>query len=104
MFNRDNVTLVDVRSAPIERITPTDLRTTDAGYELDAIIFATGFDALTGAMLAIDVRGRDGVMLKDIWAEGPQTNLGIMGRRPPQHVHDPRTGEHFGQGEYVHWR
>ena len=78
MFNRDNVTLVDVRSAPIERITPTGLRTTDADYEFDAIIFATGFDALTGAMLAIDVRGRGGVMLKDIWAEGPQTNLGIM--------------------------
>ncbi len=78
MFNRDNVSLVDVRSAPIERITPTGLCTTDDEYELDVIIFATGFDALTGAMLAIDIRGRDGVVLKDIWAEGPQINLGIM--------------------------
>ena len=61
-YNRDNVTLVDIRSAPIEDITPDGLRTTDAEYELDAIVFATGFDAMTGAMKEIDIRadaGRD---------------------------------------------
>ena len=59
-FNRDNVTLVDARSAPIERITPTGLRTTEASYEFDAIVFATGFDAMTGALREIDIRGRHG--------------------------------------------
>ena len=54
-YNRDNVTLVDVKSAPIEEITKTGLRTAQAGYELDAIVFATGFDAMTGAMLDIDI-------------------------------------------------
>ena len=77
-FNRNNVTLVDVRRAPIERITATGLRTTDADYELDAIIFATGFDAMTGAMLAIDIQRRDGAALNDIWSNGPDSYLGLM--------------------------
>ncbi len=76
-FNRDNVTLVDIRSAPIEEITPVGLRTRDAAYALDSIVFATGFDAMTGALLAIDIRGRDGGMLKRKWADGPRTYLGI---------------------------
>jgi len=76
-FNRDNVTLVDVRSAPIEEITPAGLRTRDAAYALDSIVFATGFDAMTGALLAIDIRGRGGGALKRKWADGPRTYLGI---------------------------
>src|SRR5262249_55896437 len=76
-FNRDNVTLLDIRRAPIEAITPDGLRTRDATYALDSIVFATGFDAMTGALLAIDVRGRDGRALKDVWAEGPRTYLGL---------------------------
>ena len=56
-YNRDNVTLVDVSSAPIEAITPTGLRTWDAEYALDSIVFATGFDAMTGALFEIDIRG-----------------------------------------------
>ena len=60
-FNRDNVTLVDVRSAPIEEITPTGCARPTREYELDAIVFATGFDAMTGALLGIDIRGRDGI-------------------------------------------
>ena len=55
-YNRDNVTLVDIRSTPIKEITPTGLRTADAEYALDAIVFATGFDAMTGAMKEIDIR------------------------------------------------
>ena len=76
-FNRDDVTLVDIRSAPIQEITPAGLRTTEREYELDAIIFATGFDALTGALLAIDIRGRDGRTLRDAWAHGPRSYLGL---------------------------
>jgi len=70
---------VDVRSAPIERITETGIRTRDHHYQpLDAIIFATGFDAMTGALLAIDIRGRGGARLQDRWAAGPRSYLGLM--------------------------
>ncbi|MDP3747895.1 MAG: NAD(P)/FAD-dependent oxidoreductase [Phenylobacterium sp.] len=77
-FNRDNVTLVAVAAAPIEAVTSAGLRTTDAEYELDSIVFAIGFDAMTGALNSIDIRGRGGVALKDRWAEGPRTYLGLM--------------------------
>ncbi|MGE0221805.1 MAG: flavin-containing monooxygenase [Acetobacteraceae bacterium] len=78
-YNRDNVTLVDVRSDPIQHITETGVRTRDAEYgPLDAIIFATGFDAMTGALLEIDIRVEDGPMLRDKWAGGPTTYLGLM--------------------------
>jgi cyclohexanone monooxygenase len=76
-YNRANVTLVNVRTDPIETITPTGLRTRDAAYALDSIVFATGFDAMTGTLLAIDIRGRGGCTLKGKWAEGPRTYLGI---------------------------
>jgi cyclohexanone monooxygenase len=77
-FNRDNVKLVDIKNAPIEEITPKGLRTTEAKYEFDCIVFATGFDAMTGALLSIDIRGRDGRALKDAWADGPRTYLGLQ--------------------------
>ncbi len=77
-FNRDNVTLVDVRSAPITAITETGIATTDAQYELDAIIFATGFDAMTGALTEIAIRGKDGQLLREVWSGGPVTYLGLM--------------------------
>ncbi len=76
-FNRDNVTLVDVSRVPIEAITPTGVRTGDAEYAVDALVFATGFDAMTGALLNIDIRGRAGRPLREMWAEGPRTYLGI---------------------------
>jgi len=76
-FNRDNVTLVDVRSAPIVAITPEGIRTTEADYALDTIVFATGFDAMTGSVLRIDIRGRGSVALADVWAGGPRTYLGL---------------------------
>lgn len=76
-FNRPNVTLVDVRTSPIVRITPKGIQTADREYELDDIVFATGFDAMTGALFAIDIRGRRGVSLKEYWAEGPRTYLGL---------------------------
>jgi cyclohexanone monooxygenase len=76
-FNRDNVTLVDLRKTPIEAITPGSVRTSEADYEVDAIVFATGFDAMTGALLSIDIRGRGGRPLRETWAAGPRTYLGI---------------------------
>ncbi len=77
-FNCSNVALVDVRANPIEAITPTGIRTTDAEYKLDSIVFATGYDAVTGALGRIDIRGDNGLALKDKWTDGPQTYLGIM--------------------------
>jgi cation diffusion facilitator CzcD-associated flavoprotein CzcO len=77
-FNRDNITLVDLKQSPIERITPKGVQTSDAEYELDVIIYATGFDAVTGPLTRIDIRGVDGQSLKDKWADGPQTYLGIQ--------------------------
>ena len=76
-FNRDNVTLIDIRPAPIEAITPGGLRTRDAAYALDSLVFATGFDAMTGALLGIDIRGRGGQALRQKWAAGPRTYLGL---------------------------
>ena len=77
-FNRDNVTLVDIKSSPIEEITPHGLRTADAAYEFDCIVFATGFDAMTGALLNIDIRGRDGLSLREKWRDGPRSYLGLQ--------------------------
>ncbi|HEX8967410.1 MAG TPA: cyclohexanone monooxygenase, partial [Chloroflexota bacterium] len=76
-YNRPNVTLVDVRSAPIQEITPTGLRTSNAEYQLDSLVFATGFDAMTGALLAIDIHGVGGAALNSSWADGPRAYLGI---------------------------
>ncbi|HZP31219.1 MAG TPA: NAD(P)/FAD-dependent oxidoreductase [Acidimicrobiia bacterium] len=77
-FNRDNVTLVDIRSTPIEEITPSGIRTSEAHYDLDVIVFATGFDAVTGALLRIDIRGANGRRLADQWKDGPRTLLGLQ--------------------------
>jgi len=82
-YNRPNVSLVDVRSAPIQEITPKGVRTADQEYELDAIAFATGFDAMTGALREIDIRGIDGTRLADKWIGGPMTYLGLMVARFP---------------------
>jgi cation diffusion facilitator CzcD-associated flavoprotein CzcO len=76
-YNRDNVTLVDVSETPIIEITPTGVRTATDEHTLDALVFATGFDAMTGPLLRPDVRGVDGVALRDKWAGGPRTYLGI---------------------------
>ena len=77
-FNRDNVTLVDIREAGIDEITPKGLKTGGKEYEFDAIVFATGFDAMTGSFAKVDIRGRGDVTLKQKWAEGPKTYLGLM--------------------------
>ena len=77
-FNRDNVALVDLRKEPIRAVTPTGIDTEQGSYELDVIIYATGFDAMTGALSRIDIRGRAGVSLEEFWSnEGPLSYLGL---------------------------
>ena len=78
VYNQDNVLLVDLRETPIERITPTGIKTSDTEYEFDVIIYATGFDAVTGALTRIDIRGEGGQTFKDKWADGPRTYLGLQ--------------------------
>ena len=77
-FNRANVSLVDLKATPISAITPTGIRTTAGHHPLEIIVFATGFDALTGPLLAIDIRGRGGRSLRGDWAAGPRTYLGLQ--------------------------
>ena len=77
-FNRDNVTLVDLREGGIESIDETGVQTAQGHFDVDLIVFATGFDAMTGALFRIDIRGRDGVLLRDAWADGPHTLLGLQ--------------------------
>jgi cation diffusion facilitator CzcD-associated flavoprotein CzcO len=78
VYNQDNVLLVDVREAPIERITPIGVKTREAEYTLDVLIFATGYDAVTGALNRIDISGEGGQTLKDKFAAGPRTYMGLQ--------------------------
>jgi len=77
-YNRENVHLVDISETPIERITATGIQTSAAHFDLDLIVYATGFDAITGGFDRIDIRGRDGLQLRDKWRDGPSTYLGLM--------------------------
>src|SRR5688572_3755816 len=98
VYNQPNVKLVDINETPIERITPTGIKTSDAEYEFDIIIYATGFDAITGAFDRIDFRGVDGVSLKEKWADGPQTFLGILVDGFPNFL--MLVGPHAGLGNF----
>lgn len=77
MFNRDNVTLVDVRNKGIERVTAEGLRAEGIDYDLDMIIYATGFDAMTGGVTRIKITGKDGQTIQQKWADGPKTFIGL---------------------------
>jgi cyclohexanone monooxygenase len=77
-YNRDNVLLVDVREHPIERITPTGVKTDHASYDLDVLIYATGFDAFTGEVTRMDIRGVGGQTLQEHWADGPSLYMGLQ--------------------------
>jgi cation diffusion facilitator CzcD-associated flavoprotein CzcO len=78
VYNQPNVRLVDIRETPIERITPAGVKTTAEEHELDVLIYATGFDAITGGITRIDVRGEGGLTMKEAWADGPRTHLGVL--------------------------
>jgi len=77
-FNRPNVSLLDLRTESIRRFTPAGIQTASHEYRLDSVIFATGFDAMTGALLAINIEGRNGQHLRTVWADGPQSYLGLQ--------------------------
>ena len=77
-YNRENVELVDIRRSPIQEITPKGIRTEDEEFEFDIIVFATGYDAMTGSFLKMDIRGRNDLPLKEKWSEGPKTYLGLQ--------------------------
>ncbi len=98
VYNQPNVTLVDIKETPIERITPAGIRTSDADYEFDMIIYATGFDAITGSFDRIDIRGIDGRRLTDAWAAGPQTYLGVLVEGFPNML--MVMGPHAGLGNF----
>ena len=99
VFNQPNVELVDVNETPIERVTPGGIQTTAHEYPFDIIIYATGFDAISGAFDRIDIRGAGGVRLKDVWANGPQTYLGVFVEGFPNML--MAMGPHAGLGNYT---
>lgn len=76
-FNRDNVDLIDIKADPLVEATPNGLKTRAREFEFDIIVFATGFDAMTGALMAIDIRGESGISLRDKWKDGPVAYLGL---------------------------
>ena len=99
VFNQPNVELVDISETPIECITERGIRTGGAEHQFDIIIYATGFDAITGAFDLIDIRGVGGVQLKDVWNGGPQTYLGVLVEGFPNLL--MAMGPHAGLGNYT---
>jgi cation diffusion facilitator CzcD-associated flavoprotein CzcO len=99
VYNQANVELVDINETPIERITPAGIKTRDREHEFDIIIYATGFDAITGAFDRIDISGVDGRRLKDLWRDGPQTYLGVLVEGFPNLL--MTMGPHAGLGNYT---
>ena len=99
VYNQPNVELVDINETRIERITPNGIKTSDREHEFDIIIYATGFDAITGAFDRIDIRGVDGVRLRDLWQDGPQTYLGVLVEGFPNML--MAMGPHAGLGNYT---
>lgn len=77
-FKQDNVSIVDLRESPVEEVTSTGLRTTKANYEFDVLVYATGFDAMTGTIKRMNIRGRDGLLLADKWKDGPRMYMGLQ--------------------------
>jgi len=98
-FNQPNVKLVDINEAPIERVTAAGIQTSGQQYAFDIIIYATGFDAISGAFDRIDIRGSDGARLKDVWKNGPQTYLGVFAAGFPNML--MAMGPHAGLGNYT---
>jgi cation diffusion facilitator CzcD-associated flavoprotein CzcO len=98
VYNQPNVTLVDINETPIERITEAGVKTSAREYEFDILIYATGFDAITGSFDRIDLSGIDGQRLKDLWKDGPQTFLGVLVEGFPNLM--MVMGPHAGLGNF----
>ena len=110
VYNRDNVTLVDLGKTPIEQVTPTGVRTSDKDYVFDIIVYATGFDAITGSFDKIDIVGENGLSLKEKWRDGPTTAFGLAVNGFPNMITlaGPQSGSvatNFPRGieEAVNW-
>ncbi|MFZ6003206.1 MAG: flavin-containing monooxygenase [Actinomycetota bacterium] len=99
-FNQDNVTLVDLKATPIERVTPTGVRTTETEHELDLLVLATGFDAVTGGLTSIDIQGTRGESLKEHWQQGVRTHLGLASNGFPNllYLYGPQSPSGFCNG------
>ncbi len=99
-FNQENVTLVDLRSTPIERIIHSGVRTTDGDHQLDLLVLATGFDAVTGGLTSIDIRGTDGNTLEMHWRDGVRTHLGVASAGFPNllFIYGPQSPSGFCNG------
>lgn len=100
VFNQDNVKLVDLKSTPIDRITPNGVQTSASHYELDLLVMATGFDAVTGGLTNIDIKGCAGSTLKEHWSGGPRTHLGIGSSGFPNmfYIYGPQSPSGFCNG------
>ena len=100
VFNQENVRLVDLRESPIERVTPTGVKTSEGDHELDVLVLATGFDALTGGLTSIDIRGTHGETLKEKWAKGASAHLGIATASFPNllFIYGPQSPAAFCNG------
>lgn len=99
VYNQSNVELVDIKATPIKRVTADGVEISEKAYDLDILIYATGFDAITGTFDRIDIRGVDGVRLKDVWANGPRTYLGVFVKGFPNML--MTMGPHAGLGNYT---
>jgi cyclohexanone monooxygenase len=91
-FNRENVHLVDLKKTPLQEITERGVRTTEGEFEVDDIVFATGFDAMTGTLVAVDIRGRGGQRLADKWAAGPVPTSACRSPGSPTCTRSPGPG------------
>ena len=99
-YNLPHVRLVDLRKDPIASITETGIDTASESFEFDAIVYATGFDAMTGPIVAVDITGRDGLSLREKWADGPSTYLGLTTVGFPNFFTDHRAGKPLGALEH----
>jgi cation diffusion facilitator CzcD-associated flavoprotein CzcO len=100
IFNQSNVTLVDLRKTPIESVTRGGVETTAGEYDLDVLVLATGFDAVSGGLTSIDIRGTDGRTLREKWAEGVRAHLGMASAGYPNllFVYGPHSPNAFANG------
>lgn len=100
VFNQDNVKLVDLRKSPIEKITPKGVKTRTSSHELDILVMATGFDAVTGGLTQIDIHGTQGATLREKWAQGTRTHLGVASAGFPNlfFVYGPQSPSGFCNG------
>ena len=95
-FRQDNVSIVDLRDNSVEEVTATGLKTQNGEYEFDVLVYATGFDAMTGTIKRLNIRGRDNVLLSDTWKDGPRMYMGLQSVGFPQLLYRYRPWQPLG--------